>query len=62
MQDLAASAVVKELNVEKLECDMHQVCKVGTSSIGELARSKDNSKLHAHSSCLHFAMLMLKLH
>ena len=62
MQDLAASAVAKELNVEKVEYDMHQGDEVGTSAVRELTRSKDNVKLHDHSSSLHFAILMLKPH
>ena len=44
-QDIAASAVSKELNVEKIECGMYQGDKVGTSTVGELARSKDKVKL-----------------
>ena len=44
-QDLAASAVSKELNTEKLECGMHQGDKVGASAVGELPRSKGKAKL-----------------
>ena len=33
-QDLSASTVSKELNAEKLECDMHQGDKVGASAFG----------------------------
>ena len=60
MQYLAASAASKELNTEKLECDMHQGDKVGICAVGELKRSKDKVTLHNHSSCLHFTMLVLK--
>ena len=31
VQDLAATAVAKELNAEKVECDMHQGDKVDAS-------------------------------
>ena len=34
------SAGSKELNAEKVECDMHQGNKVGASVVGELTRSK----------------------
>ena len=39
VQDLAASAVAKELKVDKVECDMHQGDKVGASAVGELIRT-----------------------
>ena len=44
-QDLAASAVSKELNVENVECDTHQGDKVGASAVGELTRSNHKVKL-----------------
>ena len=62
VQDLAASALAKQLNAEKVECDMHQGDKVGAITVGELTRRKDKVKFHAHSSCLHFTMLKLKPH
>ena len=34
VQDLAASAVAKTLEVDKVECDMHQGDKVGASVFG----------------------------
>ena len=34
MQDIAASAVAKELDIEQVECDMHQGDKVGASVFG----------------------------
>ena len=34
VQDLDASAVSKELNAEKVECDMHQGYKVVASDVG----------------------------
>ena len=58
MQDLATSVASKELNVEKVEYDMHQGEKVGDSAVGELTRTKDKVKLHHHSSCFHFTMLV----
>ena len=60
MQDLAESAIAKELNVEKVECDMHKGNEVGASSVGQLTRSKDKAKLHTHSLCLCYVMLSLK--
>ena len=45
VQDLAASAASKELNVDKVECDVRQGDKVGASSIEELTRKKDKLKL-----------------
>ena len=44
-QDLTASDLSKELNVDKVECDMHQGDKVVTSAVGELTRTKDKAKL-----------------
>ena len=44
----------KELNVEKVECGMHQGDKVGASVVGELSRIKDKVKLHSHSSFFAF--------
>ena len=41
VQDLAASPAVKELDVDKVECGMHQGDKVGASAFGELARTVD---------------------
>ena len=64
-QDLAASAVANEFNVEKVEkveCDMRQGDKVGTSAVRESTKSKVKVRLHDHSSCLHFPIRMLKLH
>ena len=40
VQDLAASAVSKELNACKVECDMLQGDKVGASTVGELTRKE----------------------
>ena len=40
----------KELNVEKLECDMHQGDKVGASTVGGLTGIKD--KVTSHSHCI----------
>ena len=34
VQDLASISTSKELNEEKVECDMHQGHKVGTSDVG----------------------------
>ena len=42
VRDLAASKVAVELIVEKVECDVHQGDKVGSSAVGKLTRSKDN--------------------
>ena len=39
VQDLTASAVAKELEVNKVECGMHQRDKVGASAIGELVHT-----------------------
>ena len=39
VQDLAASAVAKELEVDRVECDMHQGDEVGASAVGELVRT-----------------------
>ena len=39
VQDLAASSVSKELEVNKVECDVHQGDKVGVSAVGELIRT-----------------------
>ena len=44
-QDLAASALSKEFNTEKVECDMHQGDKVGASAVWELTRRKDKDFL-----------------
>ena len=44
-QDVAASVVLKELNTEKVEYDMHRGNKVGASAIGELTRSKEKANL-----------------
>ena len=58
MQDLASSAMPKELNTEKVECDAHQGNKVGSSAVGESTRSKERMKLLLISAvfilqCLH---------
>ena len=45
VQDLAASAVAKELLVDKVECDMHQGDKVGASVFGDLTRSLNEGNL-----------------
>ena len=45
VQDLAASAVANELNVDKVECDMHQGDKVGASTVGELFRTANKVKI-----------------
>ena len=42
VQYLSASKVSVELNVEKVECDMHQGVKVGSSAIREFPRSVYN--------------------
>ena len=60
VQDLDASEVAKELNVEKVEFDMHQVDEVGVSAVGELTRSKDKVKCHACSLCSFYKILALK--
>ena len=44
-QDLSTSDFSKELNVEKVECDIHQGNNVGASNVGELPRRKDKVKL-----------------
>ena len=44
VQDLAASAVAKALEVDKVECDMRQGDKVGASSVGELVRTVNKVK------------------
>ena len=62
MKDLASIEVSKELNVEKVESDMCQGDKVGTSDVGELTRSRDTVKLHAHSLFSCHAMLVFKSH
>ena len=60
MQDLSSSTVANELNMEKVEFDMHQGDKAGVSAVRELTRSKDKEKLHAHSLYLCHKILMLK--
>ena len=45
VQDLAESAAPKELEVDKVECDMHQGHKVGASAVGELFRTVNKIKL-----------------
>ena len=42
---MAVSTVAKELEGDKVECDMHQGDKVGASAVGELSRTvnKENS-------------------
>ena len=45
VQDLATSAVSKELKVEKLECDIHQGDEVGASAVGELTRILSKANL-----------------
>ena len=45
VQDVAASAVSKELKLEKVEFDVCQGDEVGTSAFGELTRSKNTTKL-----------------
>ena len=59
-QNLAKSAVINELNVEKVECGARQGDKVGASDVGQLNRIKDKVKLYAHSLCSCCAMLALK--
>ena len=44
VQDLAASTVAKELQVDKVECEMHQG-KVGDSAVGVLVRTVNKVKL-----------------
>ena len=45
VEDMAVSTVAKELEGDKVECDMHQGDKVGASAVGELSRTvnKENS-------------------
>ena len=45
VQDLAASAVAKELQVDEVACSMHQGDKVGASAIGELVRTVNKVNL-----------------
>ena len=45
VQDLSVSAASKELNADKVECDMHQGSKFGNITFGELTRTKDKAKL-----------------
>ena len=45
VQDLSASAVAKELEVDKVECDVHQGDKVSASDVGELVRTVNKVKL-----------------
>ena len=45
VQDLVASAALKELNADKVECGMHQGDKFGASDVGELTRMKDKVNL-----------------
>ena len=47
IQDLAASAVAKESQVDKVECGMCQGGKVGASAVGELARTANEANLLA---------------
>ena len=41
-QDQSAKNISKEINAETYTCDTHQVGKVGSSVVGELARSGSN--------------------
>ena len=45
VQDLASSAVPKELEVDKIECDMRQGDKVGASAVREFVRTVSILKL-----------------
>ena len=45
VQDLAASAVAKESQVDEVECDTHQGHKVGASTVGNLARTVNKVNL-----------------
>ena len=45
VQDLAASAVANELNVDEVEYDMHQGDEVGASAVGELFRAANKVKM-----------------
>ena len=45
MQDLAASAVAKELEVDEVECGMCQGDKVRASAVGELFRAVNKENL-----------------
>ena len=45
VQDLAASAVAKESQVDKVECDVHQENKVGSSTVVELVATVNKVKL-----------------
>ena len=60
-QDLSASAAEKALNVENVECYVHQGDKVGASAVGKLSRIECKAKLHAHSHCSYCDMIALKL-
>ena len=53
VQDLAASAVSKESLVDKVECDMRQGGKVGTSAVGKLTRSLNKVNLLIFSIFFH---------
>ena len=50
IQDLAASAITKESQVDKVEHAMHQGDKVGASAVGELARTA--SKVNLLMTCV----------
>ena len=45
VQDLAASSVAKESQVDKVECEMRQGDKVGASAVGELVRTLNKVNL-----------------
>ena len=45
VQDLATSAIPKELEVDKVEPSTCQVDKVGSSAVGELTRTANKAKL-----------------
>ena len=50
VHDLAASAIAKELQVDEVECDMHQGDKVGASAVGELVHTV--SKVNLLITCI----------
>ena len=62
VQNLATSAVAKKLQVDKVECDVHQGDKVGASAVGELVRTVNKvSLLFIHivvvAQCFNFDLM-----
>ena len=58
VQDLAASGIAKELQVDKVEDEVHQGGKVGASSVGELTRTV--SEVNLLTICIIVAMQSFK--